>query len=953
MSAVPTNNRPPTRDSISRGAALLALLLLASACTSTPAADMTIPTQSTTTAPGAPTTPAGGAVGADKPRQDLPVDVAPIAAIAASQPIVGPGDSITLNGPTHLSGELRLTGPDGAQLTAPFADGSGSLAIPAEAAEGNWRAVVTAGSGAIAVGTVAVADGPGLLLTSDRSHVGPAGDVTVVLYAAGLPDDTKVLFGWGDLDWGAYFEDAEADGDEPLGVLVPDDDGLLQVGAAPVALSEVIGTPLLASGLEVAGLQAMAFSPASDDLYLSNLLNLQGCAAPVPVRGTIGGPGALHLLSLGDALRSAAIITPDGAFAVDAPHGPTAIFAVREDGHSLDPIHVDLPCGGTVDLDLVAGRVQIDDASAAAIGADDEKPVADDSGTLTLGGDQAATFPVEPVCQYRRGEISIIFATYDQDLPAVQLTIPGGEQSGNHPGTVEITDWAAGATQSTGAVEVSIAYAAGSPLADSTMTVAGEFAGAAGAGTIDGAFTCTILGLTPPAGESTTTTEPDGSTQPEDPFVEPPPTVFDTPGPGGVTTTPACRTVVVDDIADRKRGIRTAAALRIGLPRATVVTLSELHAIFGADGGPGQPLGPGRSSTLADSVRESAPVILVQNGEMTGDSYELVATPLLTGETAARRENWVVTAGVDDMAATLTDQVLCVDVEPIDVASRGSADLLVRATDLTGTPIDEAAVAVGAAEFGTVAPAAGTLRNGTFQIEYTGGTEPGQESFPIEVGGAQYRSTTALASVATGFAYTLEGHYRVEIAPVDDDTPIPSGPLGVTLVARSCTGRSGPWDGVLALEAGPLLAMIGITGAAGTMASSVFGNQAELQEGPVEGVADLPLPDIGLSMLVASGLNTNPAILEDAASAVLAGVDDPYRPIVLGVSFRLAPRGDLTPMDVSGTPSGFKLRVHRNVVQLTAESTHLLNAVVRRTSSCPTDVDLAQRIGSLVPDPTE
>jgi hypothetical protein len=939
----------------SRFAVIVALILLVSACDGTPADNVTPPALATTPVQ-TPTALPDGSVGTATPSASLPVDAVPISVLVPTQPIVAPGTPATLSGLSDLNGQLQLTGPDGAQLNAAFTEGEGSVFLPDGAAEGQWRAVVTAETGALAVGSVEVANGPSLLLTSDRSHVGPAGDVTVVLHAAGLPDDTKVLFGWGDLDWGAYFEDEEGDDEEPLGVLVPDHEGLLQVGAEPVALSDAIGIPLVTSGLEVAGLQAMAFSATSDEIFLSNPLRLQGCAAPVPVQGTIGGPGALHLLSLGDGLRSAAVITPDGAFNVDVPHGPTAFFAVREDVRSLQPLHVDLPCGGIAELDLVAGLVEIDDAVDATAATDDAESVPGDDGTLTLGGDQAATFPVEPVCQYRRGEISIIFATYDQDLPAVQLTIPGGEQSGNHPATVEITDWTAGAAQSTGIVEVSITYAVGSPLADSKMTVVGEFAGDAGAGTIDGAFSCSVLGLTPPVGEPIPTTEPEVSTEDEDPFVEPPPTVFDTPGPGGATRAPACRTIVVDDIGDTARGIRTAVALRARLPRATVVTLSELHAIFGADGGPGQILGPGRSSTVASSVSQSGSVILAQNGGATGDSYEAVAKPLLTGNTRAERENWVVTAPVDDMADTLVNQVLCIDVDPIDVASGATEDLVVQATDLTGSPITEASVAIGAAEYGVIAPAAGTLRNGTFQAEYTGGNEAGEESLSIEVGGAQYSSTRVSAGVATGFAYTLEGQYRVVIGPAGDDAPVPPGPLGVTLVARSCTGRYGPWDGVLALEAGPLLAMIGITGAAGTVASSVFGAQTDLQDGPIPGVADLPIADIGLSMLVTSGLGTNPEVLADVAEAILIGVDNPYRPVVLAAAFGLTPRSGTTVMGINGQPSGFVLRVRadrRDVVQLTAEGTHLLNAVVKRAPSCPTDAELSQRVGELVPEPTE
>ncbi len=499
------------------------LFLVASACQSSTTKETTRPVEESAT-----TVPSGGPAGTDKPTATLSTDEPPISGLEAAQPIVAPGESVTLTGSTHLSGQLRLTGPDGAETTAQFTGGSGTVKIPAGAAEGPWQAVVTSDSGSMAVGSVEVASGPSLLLVADRSHVAPAGDVTVTLHASGLPDDTQVMFGWGDLDWNAYFEDEETEGEEPLGVLIPDAHGLLQLGATPAFLGEVVGRPLaMGGGLEIAGLQAMAFSPTSDDVYLSDLLLLEGCAAPVPIQGTIGGPGAVHLLSFGDGLRSAAVVTSDGSFAVEAPHGPTTVFAARDDGQALDPVDVDIPCAGMVDIDLASGEVMIEAPGVGTV-EEEEGFVAGESGTLTLSGDLSESFPVEPVCQYDGAGIEIIFGTYDLDLPAVQMTVTGGGESGSHQGTVEITDWS-DVTQSTGAVEVGIEYAASSGLANAAMNIAGEYAGEAGAGSIEGTFSCVVLGLTPPV--EVAAAQPDVDEVAEELLIELPPTVFDTPGP--------------------------------------------------------------------------------------------------------------------------------------------------------------------------------------------------------------------------------------------------------------------------------------------------------------------------------------------------------------------------------------------------------------------------------------
>ena len=926
---------------------LLALILMASACQRS-STDVT-----TTSMQANDTAATGEGDGTDAPSDGGQVDVPPISGLVAELPIVAPGEVAILTGSTYLSGELWLTGPGGAEVTAPFTEGSGSVDVPPGATEGEWQAVVTSDTGAIAVGSVEVATGPSLLMVADRNHVAPGGDVTVTLHAKGLPDDAQVIFGWGNIDWKAYFEDEETDGEEPLGVLIPDQNGVLQLGTTPVALSDVVATPLLmGGGLKIAGLQAMVFSTTSDEFFLSEPLQLEGCSTPVPIRGTIGGRGSVHLLSFGDGLRSAATVTTDGSFVVDAPHGPTVVFAALEDGGPLDPVSFDVPCAGIVELDFVSDSVKVE-APGAVVVVDADDFVAGEGGTLTLSGDQSATFPVEPVCQYRGDGIDVTFGTYDLDLPAVQLTVSGGEESGSHEGIVEITDWT-DVTQSTGTVEVSIEYAADPVLANAVMSLDGDFAGAAGAGTIEGTFSCIVLGLTPPAGE-TASPEPEVDTAIDDLLVELPATVFDTPGPDASLPAAACRVIVVDDLGDLESGIRTAAALRTALSRATVVTLSEWHAVFGPDR-QGQLLGPGRSSGIAYTVEAGAPVILVNNDIDGDDSSEAVAASVLLPDSPVVEESWVIRGPVADLPDALVRQVLCLDVAVIDVPSGETANLVLWATNLAGEPIAEADVVISESELGTIESSRGTLRSGEFEASFTGGEVPGEESLTVEVGGDEYPTGYVYLNVATGFAYTLEGQYRVELNPTDPNVPVPSGPLGATLVARSCTSRSGPWDGVLVLEAGPLLTMIELTGLAGATAASFLGTGVELQEASLLGPIAMPFPDIGLALLVAEGLSASPAFITAPVRQLIdrLGANQPYQPIVLPVGFTLASGGNKSVIEVNGESSGFTLKTRRgrrNEVQLKAGDQHLLKAIVSRVSACPTDAELSLRVEELVPDP--
>ncbi len=906
------------------------LVLVASACTPAPPDDASSPSEPATSAAGATTLSGEQGVAGSSPG-GISEGVPPLSVLVATQPIVAPGDTITLTGPSALSGSLLLIGPGGDEVTGVFNNGTGSVDLPARAPEGEWRAMVTGDTAAMAVGVVEVASGPSLLLVSDRNRVTAGDAVTVTLYSAGLPDDTGILFGWGDLDWGAYFADEEADGEEPLGVLVPDDNGLLQVGSQPVALGDIVGVPLVMSGMEMAGLQAMAFSITDTEVYLSNPLSLEACNTSSDVRGELGGPGVVHLISHGDGLRSAAAVSSGGTFSFDAPHGPTTLFAARDDGSVLDPVTIELPCGATADVDMVSGTVEIGAGPIVQeAGRDGGEAAVMDGGTVTLSGDLSVTFDVEPVCQYRRDSVGVIFATYDEDLPAVQLEIPAGDTSGSHQGTVEVTDWLSTTRSSSGAATVSIAYAPGVGLAEAQMSVTGEFAGPSGNGTIEASFGCIVTGVTPPAPD-TTATESESVTTAEGVPTEPQPTSFDTPGPDSTTVAAACRTIIVDDVGDSPGGVRAAAALRTRLGRATVVTLSEMRTVFDT----------GELPQVVSAVGATTPDIIVR----IDDAQQVVAAALVGPNTQNRGEDWAVAGPLDDVVDALAGRVQCVDVDPIDVASGASEDIVVRATDLTGTPITEATVTIGDPEFGTVATEGEQLVDGVFRATYTGGAVAGEDILTVEVGGGEYWSTTVLASIATGFGYIMEGQYRVELNPVADDVPAPGGPLSATLVAGSCTGRNGPWDGLLVLEAGPILTMIAIGGAAGEIGEGVFGTPTDSGEDP-----SILLPDIGLAMVTSMGMPIDVAVLAPVAAEILTGIDDPYRPIVLATTFRLPPTG-YTSLIIATDASGYSLAVRpnrRDVVELTAGGTHLLNAVIKR-GSCPSDSDVADLARELVP----
>ncbi len=104
-------------------------------------------------------------------------------------------------------------------------------------------------------------------------------------------------------------------------------------------------------------------------------------------------------------------------------------------------------------------------------------------------------------------------------------------------------------------------------------------------------------------------------------------------------------------------------------------------------------------------------------------------------------------------------------------------------------------------------------------------------------------------------------------------------------------------------------------------------------------------------MVTSMGMPIDTAVLAPVAAEILAGIDDPYRSIVLATTFRLPPTG-YTALIIGTDASGYSLAVRprrRDVAQLTAGGTHLLNTVIER-GPCPFDSDVADLARKLVPN---
>ncbi|MDF1595795.1 MAG: hypothetical protein P1T08_06830 [Acidimicrobiia bacterium] len=600
---------------------------------------------------------------------------ATVVLVESEEAIIEPGTVASFSTRSRLTGVLRLVAPAGSELIGPFVDGRAEIPVPDDSPEGEYLVIMEGEDGALGVGTFLVAAGPTVWLRSDRRSVGPADEVVARLDAHRVNDDALALFGWGDLDLASYVEGDGGEEGEPLGFLVPDGDGFLQPGYDPVPLQGLAGRSLLMSGMQVAGLQALVIDPEREEALYSNFLPRAGCAETSRLSGTIGGPGALRVLSTGDGLRSAGLITGDGTFSIDAPHGRLAAFGARDDGQQIEPLMFDIPCGAAAVVDLEHGDFEV---TALEAQAPDVAEFPGDSGTLTFTGDIETEFLVEPFCDYRGSEIKIAFATYDPDVPAVLLFVDGGDTPDSYDGRLEIRDWSQGGAQSGGLAEIGVSYSPGALLAEGTFELDARYSGAAGDGAVTGNFTCTVLGLTTPAMSDQTV----GPTEVTfDPLAVAPVSLFDARGPDPAVASPACRNLVIDDGGDHAAGTLLAATLRQELPRAAVATRSELDWLLSATAG--GYLGPGRASEVAVAVAGAFPdLAIVANDD--GETISLHIKPMsqeprpvmfadaaLGGEVGASgppRDSsgpWTVTEPLQGVSRALADGVLCVDLDDI------------------------------------------------------------------------------------------------------------------------------------------------------------------------------------------------------------------------------------------------------------------------------------------------
>jgi len=328
--------------------------------------------------------------------------------------VAEPGEEVTFSADSSLSGWLTLKSPLGEVLEVAFDNGEASLEIPQGAMEGVYTALVTNDIGALAIGRVRIASGPGIWLTTDRRYVSTNDQAHLRVFVHGIPLDTPVLLTVGDVE------------DEPS-MLIPSSGGILVLSYTPVPLREFIDRPLILPGFLADQVSVLVVQePESEVLIQSNTVQLIACDQRGTIRGDLGGKGIIRVVSFSGGVRTSTAWTQDGEFTIDVPPGQDALFGwlQPDEGPStqVGPVWLDVPCGQELEIELATSTAQM-----TAV-----RPSGWSNHSIT--GVRALVRPVLNAAARLQGPAAVPLASAGGEEPCrkiVVYSIEGGDSRGN------------------------------------------------------------------------------------------------------------------------------------------------------------------------------------------------------------------------------------------------------------------------------------------------------------------------------------------------------------------------------------------------------------------------------------------------------------------------------------------------------------------------------------------
>ena len=341
----------------------VAMALLAAACTPESSSDDAAPegTEPTAAPESVPETTAS-------PQEEPPTPAPPpqeemLTPLAVDPPVARPSEQVVVSAP--FAGTLRVVGPAGVVVEAEVEQGPVTLDLPPATEDGQYLVTVRAANPGISIGDLRVSASDGVWVTADRHAPAEEDVVRIRITSLGLDGAALTLLGLGS-GWESQigFTDEDIDAEEPedegpMSLLTPLESGLLVDGGfETTALGDLTNRELLLAGTDADVVQAIVFT--EEDAFFSEPVEIRLCNEPGVVAGSIGGAGGVRIVSTSGGVSSAAVLTESGEFSLEVPAGAAMLFGWMDgDGSSamLEPVPLDVPCGGEVRVGELSGAV--------------------------------------------------------------------------------------------------------------------------------------------------------------------------------------------------------------------------------------------------------------------------------------------------------------------------------------------------------------------------------------------------------------------------------------------------------------------------------------------------------------------------------------------------------------------------------------------------------------------
>jgi hypothetical protein len=236
--------------------------------------------------------------------------------LTVSPAVAAPGQAVTVTGDERLSGDLTIEGPEGTAARGASAKGTGTLTVPAGAADGVYEVRLATDGDVRGVAVLRVSRAPGIWLSADRRFAGQNDDTTLTVTALGI-DPTSPVEIVGIDDEG---------GDDAVLALTRRRAVRIPTGTEPpLTLERILAGPITMPG-RLASVSLVIRAAGVE----SNHLTGENCEEPGTVKGAVAEPSLVKAVWIEGGLRQA-MTTADGEWELEAGPG-TVLVTTRPTG---------------------------------------------------------------------------------------------------------------------------------------------------------------------------------------------------------------------------------------------------------------------------------------------------------------------------------------------------------------------------------------------------------------------------------------------------------------------------------------------------------------------------------------------------------------------------------------------------------------------------------------------